>query len=143
LARSARTAEMVKLPRALRSGDEGFTLLEVMVALGIVASLLVTLLYTTSYNLDVAGRHEALTVATMLARDKMTELAIAPKGTKREKKGKFPEPYEDYSFDIRLEDRSVFVIYIDVAITEVKVTVNGLGEQVTLRKIFSRGKVSL
>jgi len=129
----------VSSPR--RRPESGFTFMEVMVALAIVASLMVTLVYTTNYNLDVAGRHEALTVATMLARDKMTAVRSDPGEELKEKKGKFPEPFEDFTFEVEVKDRTVPVFTVAVNVTEINVTVTGRGETVYLRKILQRGKV--
>lgn len=124
------------------TGDEhlscaGFTLLEVMVALAIVAALLVSLLYTTAYHLDVAGRHEALTVATMLARDKIGAIRRDPKHELENMEGEFDEPYEDYSFTIEHEQTMIF----SVSVSKISVTVAGRGEQVTLRKVLQSSKV--
>jgi type II secretory pathway pseudopilin PulG len=116
--------------------------MEVMVALAIVASMMVTLVYTTSYNLDVAGRHEALTVATMLARDKMTAIRRNPREELKEKKGNFPEPFDEFAYAIEVKERSVFVVLFNVGVTEINVTVTGRNETVSLRKILQRGKVS-
>lgn len=124
-----------------RLSEAGFTFMEVMVALAIVAALMVTLVYTTSYNLDVAGRHEALTVATMLARDKMTAVRRDPRDELKEKKGRFPEPFEEYSFEVDVKDRIVPIFSAPVNVTEINVTVTGRGETVSLRKILQRGKV--
>lgn len=127
-------------PSARRS-EAGFTFMEVMVALAIVAALMVTLVYTTSYNLDVAGRHEALTVATMLARDKMAAVRRDPGGELKEKKGKFPEPFEDFTFEVEVKNRTVPIFSVPVNVTEINVTVTGRGETVSLRKILQKGKV--
>jgi len=131
-----------KGPALKRNPEAGFTFMEVMVALAIVASLMVTLVYTTNYNLDVAGRHEALTVATMLARDKMTAVRRDPRDELREKKGKFPEPFEDFTFEVEVKDRSMPVFGFPVNVTEIDITVTGRGETVYLRKILQQGKVS-
>ncbi|MEJ2683925.1 MAG: prepilin-type N-terminal cleavage/methylation domain-containing protein [Candidatus Sulfobium sp.] len=72
----------------------GFTLLEIMIALAIIGGLLVTLLYTLNYNLGIAGRHQFVTVATLLARDKIEEVEANPEASS----GAFPKPYSDYSF---------------------------------------------
>jgi general secretion pathway protein I len=81
--------------RARRVGAaRGFTLIEIMVALAIMGGLLVTLLYTVHYHLGIAGRHEARTVATMLGREKLSEMREAPRPTM----GTFGAPHEDYTF---------------------------------------------
>jgi type II secretory pathway pseudopilin PulG len=115
--------------------------MEVMVALAIVAAMMVTLVYTTNYNLDVAGRHETLTVATMLAREKMTEVRREA-GRAFSKKGEFPEPFEDFVYEIEVKERTVPVLSFPVNVTEIVVTVTGREETVNLRKILQRGKVS-
>lgn len=48
--------------------------MEVMVAVAIVGALLVTLIYTLNYHLSIAERQETLTIAYLLARDKMEEM---------------------------------------------------------------------
>lgn len=53
--------------------DKGFTLLEVMVALAIIATSLVTLLGTHLLSLDLAQKHKDQTMAAMLARGKLEE----------------------------------------------------------------------
>ncbi len=78
----------------------GFTLLEVMVAIAIIGGLLVTVLCTLNYHLDVAARHETITVATNLAEDLYRETEKKPEA----KKGKFSDPYEDYSYEVIIAD---------------------------------------
>lgn len=91
-------------PRWLKNGvsrtpKAGFTLLEVMIALAMIGGLLVTLIYTLNYHLGIAERHEFLTIAAMLAKDKMAEIEKDPGNTT----GEFPEPYSGYHYvtDIR------------------------------------------
>lgn len=74
--------------------NDGFTLLEIMIALAIIGGLLITLLYTLNYNLGVAGRHQFVTVATLLARDKIEEVEANPTTSS----GSFPKPFSDYRF---------------------------------------------
>ncbi|MCL4492190.1 MAG: type II secretion system GspH family protein [Nitrospirae bacterium] len=81
------------------SRRDGFTLLEVMIAIAIIGGLLVTLIYTLNYHLGIAERHEFLTVASLLAKDKIYEMEKKP----ARGKGDFPGPYADYHYitDIR------------------------------------------
>lgn len=76
------------------SRQSGFTLLEIVITLAIVGGFLVTLIYTLNYHLTLAGRQESLTVAYLLARDKMDEMERNPASTK----GEFPEPYSNYRY---------------------------------------------
>ncbi|HEX2659179.1 MAG TPA: prepilin-type N-terminal cleavage/methylation domain-containing protein [Polyangia bacterium] len=59
---------------AKRPRDAGFTLLEVMAALAILALTLVTLLSVITNNVRATARAQALTTATFLARGKIVSL---------------------------------------------------------------------
>lgn len=79
--------------RLFRAG--GFTLLEILIALAIVGGLLVTLIYTLNYHLSIVERHETITTATLLAKDKLIEMEKNPE----DKKGTFDEPYKGYTYE--------------------------------------------
>jgi len=82
----------------------GFSLLEVMVAVAILAVALTTLLTFSGNTMLKSGRAEKLTIATMLARQRMGEIEIELEKSKQKKEfpdersedGTFDEPYEDY-----------------------------------------------
>ena len=80
--------------------EKGFTLLEVLIALAIISSLLVTLIYTLNYHLGIVERHEAVTVATLLAKSKMADLKNSPENSK----GTFEQPYENYNYESFVKD---------------------------------------
>lgn len=75
---------------------DGFTLLEIMIALAVIGGLLATLLFTLQYHLGIAGRHEFLTVATLLAKEKMAEVEKGAMDTK----GDFSGPYSGYLYRV-------------------------------------------
>ena len=52
----------------------GFTLLEVMVALAIMAGVILTVLQSVNYHLDVLTAERDSTTLTILARSRLTEL---------------------------------------------------------------------
>ncbi len=89
-----------------RSNRGGFTLLEVMVSIAILAISLTTLLMFSGNTLIKSGRAEKLLVATMLARQKMTEIDIDLEKAKKKKEfpdertedGQFDEPFDDYKW---------------------------------------------
>jgi general secretion pathway protein I len=110
--------------------DKGFTLLEVMVSLAIVGGLLVTLIYSLNYHLGIAGRHEFVTIATLLARDKMVEEEKAP----AEGKGTFPEPFSDYRYSVGIKDSPY------PGIAEMDVMVERNGEKVELSEMFGKAR---
>lgn len=78
----------------------GFTLLEVLIALAIISGALITVIYTVNYHLSLIDRHEIITTATMLGREKLIEITEQ----QRDKAGKFSEPFQDYSYEIAIED---------------------------------------
>jgi general secretion pathway protein I len=88
----------------------GFSLLEVMVAVAILAVSLTVLLTFSGATLMKSGRAERLLIATMLARQKMTDIEIELE--KQKKKREFPderseddnfnEPFEDYKWKMEI-----------------------------------------
>jgi len=93
-------------------GQQGFTLLEVMVSLAIVGGLLMTLIYTLNYNLGVTEKLFAVTDMTNLAREKLKEMETEP----RENKGHFPAPYETLNYETKVRD-SAFPDFTEIAVT--------------------------
>lgn len=88
-----------------------FTLLEVLVALGILAVSITAILQMYGTAMVTSGRAEAVTVATMLARQKMAEQMIKLEkdalegkfpGTDEESDGSFDEPYDRYKWHVNI-----------------------------------------
>ena len=111
--------------------SKGFTLIEVMVALAIVGGLLVTLLYTVGHHLDVAARHETVTKAVLLAREKIGTIRA---GT-RKAEGDFPPPDQDYHWrvDVNQEDIQGVILF------KLSVTVTNGDEKVVLHELMREG----
>ena len=115
--------------------SKGFTLIEVMVALAIVAALLTTLLYTVSFHLDMAGRHETITRAVLLGREKLNTLSTggtSDTGT-QDAEGSFKAPNEDFKWRVDVSETE----YDDVF--EVSVTVTSGREKVVLKELLREG----
>ena len=106
------------------SQSNGFTLLEVMVAMAILAMVLVTLLGLKNKSTQNVMLSERITTATLLAKRKMTEtLVIAGTGTvvQKEDEGEFPEEdFKNYTWKTAI---APVPIDINVKITEVRVAV--------------------
>jgi len=72
----------------------GFTLLEVMVALAIMAGVIVTLLGSVNYHLGIIAGERDSTTMTLLARNRIAEIEQAPvKG-----EGTFAPSYPELSW---------------------------------------------
>ncbi len=77
--------------------DKGFTLIEILIALAFMGVIITTVINTVNYNLSIIGKHKVMTIATILAREKFTDVDMA---NEKEEKGYFDAPYEDYSFEL-------------------------------------------
>jgi len=108
----------------------GFTLVEVMISLAIIAGLLITLIYTLNYQLGIADRQGVITVSTGLAKAKMYEIEKNPSVSK----GDFPEPYSAFSYETSVKDSSF------PGMSELAVIVRKGKEEVTLSELVRKPK---
>lgn len=74
----------------------GFTLLEVMVALAIMAGVLLTVISSVNYHISVLAADRDETTAVLLARQKLDELGLAGKV---EKEGSFAPDHPEISWE--------------------------------------------
>jgi general secretion pathway protein I len=102
----------------------GFTLLEVLIALAVMGGLLVTLISTLNYHLSLVEKQETITVATLLAKNKLADMTKNPE----DNKALFDPPYEKFSYETSVKDSP----YSGIA--EVMVTVRSGNEEVTLNE---------
>lgn len=87
-------------------GRQGFTLLEIMVALAILGTAMIALLGLANRSIAVHARLQHLTQATLLAQQKMSvsELEARKSGVSQlaDSSGEFPEPFTDYHWRIKI-----------------------------------------
>ncbi len=105
-------------------GSNGFTLLEVMVAVAILAMVLVTLLGVKNTSAKNVMLSERITTATLLAKRKMTEMLVTA-GTRtifqQEEEGGFPEEeFKGYAWKTAI---APVPLDVNVKITAVRVAV--------------------
>ena len=62
----------------MRDVNSGFTLLEVMVSLAIMAGVILTVLGSVNYHLGIIANERDNTTLTLLARTRMAELELVP-----------------------------------------------------------------
>lgn len=89
-------------------GQGGFTLLEVLIALAILAGVVVTALSAVNYNLSVIDKDNEVITAALLGRLKAEELALSRASWTGE--GRFPEPDSEYGWKAHEEDLPGFTI---------------------------------
>jgi len=110
--------------------NRGFTLLEILIALAIVGSLLITLIYTLNYHLGLIERQGIVTAATLLAKNKLLEMEKKPEEGRG--KGAFESPYKDYTYETYVKDSPY------VGISEIVVVVRAGKEEVKLNEFIFR-----
>lgn len=82
----------------------GFTLLEVMVSVTIIAIALVTLIGSQSRSVSIATISRFDTVASLLARQKMSELALGGFDELQSGRGDFGEDFSEYSWQVDVKE---------------------------------------
>src|SRR4030067_1731293 len=85
-------------------GNSGFTLLEVMVALLIIATSFVVLLHTRNQSVTAADYAKRTTVATLLASERMSEIEQEDFPDTGEDSSNFGDDYPDYRWKTSVSD---------------------------------------
>ena len=95
---------MLERPNELSSG---FTLLEVLVAVAILAIAMVAILKANVQNLDALTTSRETTTASLLASSKLAEVEAAGVANWVESQGDFGEDYPDYSWQVETSSTEV------------------------------------
>lgn len=110
--------------RASRNNVCGFTLLEVMVAVGLLAFAMVSILGIVSHNINLATRSTNYLIATSLADDMASRIDAEGLPSDSERSGKFENypgfewyvtvsPYNLTQFEARMNIISVLITWND------------------------------
>ncbi|MFK5927666.1 MAG: prepilin-type N-terminal cleavage/methylation domain-containing protein [Desulfuromusa sp.] len=94
---------MMSVPQS----DKGFSLLEVMIAMAIVAIALVSLLGLSNRSILVQDKIQRLTRATLLAQQLMSEQELNVENVRvnwEPQEDEFPEPFADFRWQISYQD---------------------------------------
>jgi general secretion pathway protein I len=86
------------------AGRGGFTLLEVMIAMAILAIVLVAVFQSQSQSVSMAGRARFLTTASLLAQERMAEAERAGVDRLLTTSGDFGVHYPGYEWKIEVND---------------------------------------
>jgi len=78
------------------ANERGCTLLEVMIALAILAGVIVTVLVSYNYHLSIAARNRDMVVATLLGMERIEEFSLT--GPPAKKAGDFGEHFPRFAW---------------------------------------------
>lgn len=83
---------------------QGFTLLEVMIAMTILAIALVAVYQSQSQSIAMASDARFLTTASLLAQGRMALLDAADPASVKAESGDFGDDFPDYTWQVTVED---------------------------------------
>jgi general secretion pathway protein I len=87
--------------------NRGFSLLEVMIAVALIAIALVTLLGSQSQSVSFANSAKFETMAALLAQSKMSEITIQDADSLSSDSGNFGDDYPGYAWVATVSDVSI------------------------------------
>ena len=90
----------------IRTVSSGFTLLEVMIAVSIIAIAFVTLIGSQSQSVSIAGKTSFAVSSALLAQQKLTEIEAADFADVSSDGGDFGENYPGYRWRSEVADLS-------------------------------------
>lgn len=88
----------------MMKGDPGFTLLEVMVAIALIAIALTAVLGSQSQSVSLAGEARFNTTAALLARSKMAEIELQDPEDLTADSGDFSEDFPGYTWNVSVSN---------------------------------------
>jgi general secretion pathway protein I len=109
--------------RATKAG--GFTLLEVMIAMAILAIALVAVYQSQSQSLSLENQSRFATTAALLAEGKMAELEAADARDVRSGNGDFGDDFPDYTWEVDVRDSEMTALKrIELVVKHTRMTAN-------------------
>lgn len=85
----------------------GFTLLEVMIAMAILAIALVAVFQMQSQSISMASESRFMTTASLLAQSKMAGIEAETSLGNQSQKGDFAPDYPEYAWTIQITDTQI------------------------------------
>ncbi len=108
-------------------GRRGFTLLEVMIAMAILAIALVAVFRSQSQSLSMVNESRFLTTASLLAQGKMAETERKKTQELANDSGDFGVDFPDYAWRVEVKDTAFeFLKKIDVVVSNNKMAANNV-----------------
>ena len=82
--------------------EKGFTLLEVMIAMAILATVLVAVFHSQSQSIAMANESRAMTTLALLAQSRMAEIEGRQDLSTGQTTGNFGDDYPDYTWTLNI-----------------------------------------
>ena len=115
--------------------NRGFTLLEVMIAMAILAVALVAVYQSQSQSLSMAGSSRFLTTASLLAQSRMAGIDAADPREVVADKGDFGDDFPDYRWQVEIgETENALLKKIILTVTNSRMAVRN-NYRLTLYKV--------
>ena len=117
-----------------QSRHSGFTLLEVMIAMAMLAIVLVTAFQSQSQSISMASESRFETTAPLLAQSKMAEIEAMKMSDVNAGEGDFGEKFPDYAWRVEVNDTE----FKALKKIEVQVTSSALKSRNSYRLVLYR-----
>jgi general secretion pathway protein I len=91
----------------MKKGVFGFTLLEVMIAMAIIAIALTSILRLQAQSLSLASEARFYTTAPLLAQSRMASIMTSDPEELRSDSGDFGEDFSDYTWQASVEELTI------------------------------------
>lgn len=115
--------------------DMGFTLMEVMIAMAILAIALVSVFQLQSQSISMATDSRFMTTAALLAQSKMVEVENASVLSNKSEDGNFGADYPQYAWNLKISDTQLPQFKkIEVTVTNKLFTKRGTYRLILYRK---------
>lgn len=115
------------MARGRSKGRQGFTLLEVMIAMAILAIALVAVFRSQSQSISMVSEARFLTTASLLAQSKMAELERMKTQDLISGSGIFGADHPDYIWQVEVKDTAFeYLKKVEVYVTNNKMVTNNV-----------------
>jgi general secretion pathway protein I len=117
--------------------SRGFTLLEVMISMAILAISLVAVYQSQSQSVSMATDARFLTTASLLAQGRMVQIDALPPSAIKAESGDFGDDFPDYSWQVEIDDTEVKLLKkVVVTVVNTRMTVRNK-YRLTLYKVVT------
>jgi len=81
-----------------KGNDRGFTLLEIVICLGLLALVLMAVFHLQAQNLDLQSEAQFMTTATCLLQERISQIQAVERIEEGTNSGDFGKDYPDYTY---------------------------------------------